>query len=205
VTVALPVSIRQITAEQFPLYDTLPMHFTVTSVLRVEVVDGGLGGFRLVEEPLATPYVKDYDAGGDDNPTAWAREYDTSRWGIFLALDADLAVGGNCPVGGVAVAPDASMCPAGPFPRRDIAVVWDIRVHPDARHGGVGTALVHHAVDWARAQGCGQLVFETQNVNVPACRFYARMGCALGAIHRFGYAGSPEAAHEAMLLWYLDL
>lgn len=200
------VSIRQITAEQFAPYDALPMRFTVTSVLRVDVVDGGLGGFRLTEEQLATPYVKDYDAQGDDNPTAWARAYDTSRWGIFLAMDADLAVGGDRPVGGMAVVPDASMCPAGPFPRRDIAVVWDIRVHPDAQRRGVGTALIRHAAGWARAQGCGQLVFETQNVNVPACRFYARMGCTLGAaIHRFGYAGSPDTAHETMLLWYLDL
>ena len=46
---------------------------------------------------------------------------------------------------------------------------------------------------------------ETQNVNVPACRFYAQQGCHLGAILRYGYAGCPEVAHEAMLLWYLDL
>lgn len=193
------ISVRQIAAAEFPLYDVLPSRFTVTSVLRVDVVDGGLGGLRLVEELMETPYVKDYDARGDENPAAWAREFDVSRWGIFVAMDGDRSIGG------VAGLPDASLCPAGPFPRRDIAVVWDIRVHPDAQRRGVGTALVQHAADWARAQGCGQLVFETQNVNVPACRFYARMGCVLGAIHRFGYGGIPETAHETMLLWYLDL
>jgi hypothetical protein len=31
------------------------------------------------------------------------------------------------------------------------------------------------------------------------------MGCELGVIHRHGYAGHPKVAHEAMLLWYLDL
>jgi streptothricin acetyltransferase len=46
---------------------------------------------------------------------------------------------------------------------------------------------------------------ETQNTNVPACRFYARQGCVSGGINRFGYAGCPAAAPEAMLLWYLDL
>jgi GNAT superfamily N-acetyltransferase len=195
----MDLTIQQIRAEAFSLYDTLPSRFAVTSVLRVDVVDGGLGGFRLVEELVATPYVKDYDAHRDDKPTAWARAFDVSRWGIFVAMD------GDRPVGGVAVVPDASLCPAGPFPRRDIAIVWDIRVHPDDQRRGVGTALGQQAVDWARAQGCGQLVFETQNVNVAACRFYARMGCVLGAIHRFGYGGIPETAHEAMLLWYLDL
>ena len=59
--------------------------------------------------------------------------------------------------------------------------------------------------DWARKKGCRQLKIETQNVNVPACRFYARQGCELGAIHRYGYAGCPDVAHEAMLLWYLKL
>ena len=46
---------------------------------------------------------------------------------------------------------------------------------------------------------------ETQNVNVPACRFYQRMGCRLDEIRRFGYAGVPAVAEEVMLNWYLDL
>ena len=56
----MPMTIQHITDEQFPLYDAIPSRFTVESVLRVDVVDGGLGGFRLVEEPMTTPYVKDY-------------------------------------------------------------------------------------------------------------------------------------------------
>ncbi len=31
------------------------------------------------------------------------------------------------------------------------------------------------------------------------------VSCELGAIHRYGYAGTPHVAHETMLLWYLDL
>jgi hypothetical protein len=47
---------------------------------------------------------------------------------------------------------------------------------------------------------------ETQNINVDACRFYARMGCELGAIHRRAYITAlAELAKEAMLLWYFDL
>jgi hypothetical protein len=59
--------------------------------------------------------------------------------------------------------------------------------------------------DWARQNGWGQLGLETSSANVPACRFYAGKGCELGAIHRYGYAGVPEVAHEAMLLWYFEL
>ena len=43
-----------------------------------------------------------------------------------------------------------------------------------------------------------------QNVNVAACRFYAKH-CILGGVERYGYAACPEVAHEAMLLWYRGL
>lgn len=46
------------------------------------------------------------------------------------------------------------------------------------------------------------MVVETQSTNVPACRFYARQGCTLGAIHRFAY---PALPHEVQLLWDRDL
>ncbi|MBN1810999.1 MAG: GNAT family N-acetyltransferase [Anaerolineae bacterium] len=192
----MPVTIREITADQFLLYDAIPNWFGVESVLRVEVIDGGLGGFRLVEESVAEPFIKTYD---DDGPTNWVAEFDLGRWGIFLAAD------GDRPVGGAAVAVDAPVYPLDKFQRRDLAVLWDIRVHPEHRGRGVGSLLFDRAADWARRNGWGQLGLETSSVNVPACRFYARKGCELGAIHRYGYAGVPQIAHEAMLLWYLDL
>jgi hypothetical protein len=43
---------------------------------------------------------------------------------------------------------------------------------------------------------------ETQNINVPACRFYARQGCVLGAIHPDAY---PDLPDEVQLLWWLEL
>ncbi len=42
-------------------YATLSIAFQVDSVLRVEQVDGGLGGLLLHEEPVATPYLRDYE------------------------------------------------------------------------------------------------------------------------------------------------
>lgn len=43
---------------------------------------------------------------------------------------------------------------------------------------------------------------ETQNINVPAYRFYAAQGCELRGIHPNTY---PELPHEVQILWYLDL
>ncbi len=191
----MTIHIASIGVQDFALYDAIPNHFEVRTVFQVVALDGGLGGLQLVEQPVE-PYIKTYD---NDGPTAWAQEFDLHTWGIFVAFD------DANPVGGAAVALDAPVYPLDHFQRKDLAVLWDIRVHPDARGRGIGAQLFRHAADWAREQGYGQLGLETQSVNVPACRFYARQGCTLGAIHRFGYAGVPAVAHEAMLLWYLDL
>jgi ribosomal protein S18 acetylase RimI-like enzyme len=89
--------------------------------------------------------------------------------------------------------------------RTDLAVLWDLRVLPELRRTGIGTKLMDHAAIWSRRRECRQLKVETQNVNVPACRFYVRSGCLLGGVHRFAYASTREVAHEVMLLWYRDL
>jgi ribosomal protein S18 acetylase RimI-like enzyme len=75
-------------------------------------------------------------------------------------------------------------------------------VAPDARGRGVGGALFRAADAWAASRGCRRLEVETQNVNVGACRFYARQGCALAAIDRLAY---PELPDETMLLWCREL
>jgi GNAT superfamily N-acetyltransferase len=86
--------------------------------------------------------------------------------------------------------------------RSDLAVLWDIRVAPSTRRCGVGAALFEAAEAWASAKGCRQLKVETQNVNVAACRFYARRGCELRATHGGAYSELPD---EIQLLWYKDL
>ena len=74
--------------------------------------------------------------------------------------------------------------------RSDLAVLWDIRVSPEVRGQGIGPALFQAVEISALARGCRQLKVETRNINVPACRFYARQGCVLGGIHRFAYPDS---------------
>ena len=81
-------------------------------------------------------------------------------------------------------------------------MLWDIRVARSAHRSGVGTALFRAAESWAAQRGARWLKVETQNINVPACHFYAAQGCTLGSIDRFAYADLPE---EAQLLWYKKL
>jgi GNAT superfamily N-acetyltransferase len=176
-------------------YAHVPIAFEVRSTLDCTAPGGGLGGLLLSERDVAVPYRKDYDAIAGEGPARWARRFDVSNWGVLAAR-----VNGER-VGGAVIAfdtPGVEMLEG----RRDLAVLWDLRVAPAARGRGVGTALFAAAARWAAARGCGWLKVETQNVNVPACRFYARRGCTLGAINRFAYHEFPD---EIQLLWYKEL
>jgi GNAT superfamily N-acetyltransferase len=196
---SVTVEIREVGAEALPQYAEIPIAFRVESIFHVETVDHGLGGFSLVEKRV-DPYTKDYDRQGDsrDRPINWGNTFDISQWGFFLAVD------GEHPVGGAAVAFDTPKINLLKN-RKDLAVLWDIRVHPDKRHNGIGSRLLARVADLAQSKGCKLLKIETQNVNVPGCRFYAKQGCELGAIHRYAYSASPAVSHETMLLWYLKL
>ncbi len=167
----------------------IPSAFEVAAVLRVAPVDGGLGGIALAEEPVAAPWVKDYDLRND--PATWADRFDVAHWGLLAARD-----GGRW-VGSAVVArttPGLDML----RDRGDTAALWDLRVRPESRRRGVGAALFAAVAGWAARQGSRTLLVETQNVNVPACRFYRRMGCELAGIDRFAY---PDLPGEVQLVW----
>jgi GNAT superfamily N-acetyltransferase len=152
----------------------------------------------VTEEPLTTlaDYARvpsPYDVRSD--PAHWPAMFDVSKWGVFAAwLDGRR-------VGGAVIAfdtPNVSMLEG----RRDLAVLWDIRVAAEVRGEGVGVALFRAVERWAIARGCRQLKIETQNTNVVACRFYERQGCVLGAMNHSVYAEHPD---EVQMLWYKEL
>jgi GNAT superfamily N-acetyltransferase len=173
----------------------IPIAFLVDKILEVSVSDRGLGGIILQERAIDVPYVKDYGAIKGEGPTRWPKRFDVTNWGLIAAHQ------GGTRVGGAVVAfksSDLEMLGG----RNDLAILWDIRVRPDLRNSGIGYSLFRVVLESARNRGCTQIRIETQNVNVPACHFYARMGCALEGINRFAYPDLPE---ESQLLWHLDL
>jgi ribosomal protein S18 acetylase RimI-like enzyme len=192
---ALGIHIVEESPDTLAAYSSISIAFRVESRFRVEALDRGLGGIRLIEEHVDPPYVKDYDAIRGEGPTRWAKRWELSNWGVLAAFD------GDARVGGAAVAwntPGLDMLGG----QRDIAALWDIRVAPEGRGSGIGSALFERAAAWARARGCRAMTIETQNINVPACRFYARHGCELAAINRFAY---PDIPDEVQLVWRLEL
>jgi GNAT superfamily N-acetyltransferase len=189
------VTIRQESIARLGAQGETSIEFVVERVLDVSVIDQGLGGIVLIEKEAGSPWRKDNDSSDEHRPTRWSERFDTANWGLFRAYDDETRVGGAV----IAFdTPDVWMLEG----RKDLAALWDLRVHPDRRSCGVGSALFSAAEDWARARGCRRLKVETQNTNVPACRFYARRGCTLGGINRFAYRHMPD---ETQLLWFKEL
>jgi GNAT superfamily N-acetyltransferase len=177
------IKIIEQTPAELSEYEKVPIAFRVETHFRVD------DDSELVEEKVE-PFIKDYDA--HERPSEWSKRFDISRWGIFAAFDEEKRVGG------AAVAwktPELEE-------RDDLACLWDLRVHPDYRGKGVGHELFSRAVEWARARNCRQLKVETQNINVPAFKFYERQGCKLKEMNKNAY---DEALNEIQFIWYLDL
>ncbi|MBU8933269.1 MAG: GNAT family N-acetyltransferase [candidate division Zixibacteria bacterium] len=187
------IHIREEDSSNLTEYAETPMAFTVNSMLTIK--ETGLGGIILKEHKVDPPYTKDYDACPGEGPLTWADRWDLSNWVFLSAFSSDKRLGG------AAVAwntPGVFMLEG----RQDLAVLWDIRIHPEHQGKGVGSHLFKAAEAWSIGKGCQCLKIETQNVNVPACRFYQKQGCVLGAINTFAY---PDLRSEICLMWYKDL
>ena len=76
-------------------------------------------------------------------------------------------------------------------------------VHAPWRGRGAVEMLFRAAEAWARERRLIGLGLETQDINLPACRFYARMGMVLSGANGMVYRGFPEAKGETALYWYL--
>jgi len=193
--------IERIGAEGLSDYCAVPSLVEVESILEVKEVDEGFGGLAMKLVPVPTPYIKNYDSYGH-TPADWPAKWNVSNWCFFLATVDRKPVGAACVV---TRTPEIRMLDG----RDDLGVLWDIRVSPEYKRRGIGKALFDALVQWCREQGLKMLKIETQNVNVPACRFYASQGARLGAIHRFAYADAtwsrPDVRDEVMLLWYYKL
>ena len=179
------------TAETISKYCAIPMAFRVESrfIPRLQAD----GKWELNEESVDEPYIKDCDK--DNSPHEWAHRFNLSKWVVLSAYESDVRVGGAI----IAFDTPAIHMLEG---RSDLPVIWDIRVDPDARHKGIGSQLFAEAIKWATARGCSEIEIETQNINVPACKFYTRMGCELRDALPDAYPTHPE---ETQFLWYREL
>lgn len=176
-------------------YSSISCKFHVSSVLELKFLDAPFLKCEFKEKTIEVPYEKDFDENLDERPLYWNKMFDLSNWGIFAAYLNNLLVGA------CAVAVDTPNCNmlGG---RKDLSVLWDIRVHPDFRQKQIGTALFNAAIEFSKKQDCKFMKIESQNNNVRGCHFYQKKGCYLAAFDRFAY---PKYLQEIMLIWYYDL
>lgn len=174
-------------------YGTIPIRFEVRSIFEVIGENPRTAEFREITVP--TPWSKDYDAVKGEGPTRWAKHWDISNWGILAAYVNHQRIGG-------AVLAFNTTGVNKLEGRDDLTALWDLRVHPDFRGQGIGRQLFAAAIKWARQHHCSELKIETQNINVPACRFYQRQGCHLSSIDRSSYDDLPD---EVELIWCVVL
>ena len=174
--------------EALEAYATVPIRFMVGVRYLVSSPKDGTGEIALTEELVHPSYEYDYDLF--DHPTCW-RQWDLSSWGFLAAFD------GTTRVGGAAIAfrtPGLELL-AG---RDDLASLWDIRVRHGCRGNGTGALLFAAAKAWAWKHGAREMKIETQDINVPACRFYAKQGCRLAVAIPGAYERHP---HQVQLFW----
>jgi ribosomal protein S18 acetylase RimI-like enzyme len=172
-------------------YATVPIAFEVNAVLDEGTLDTRRRGDALRAIPLDTPYTKDYDRHPGNHPMEWPTRFHMASWGFLGAYDHGTRVGSAV----IVVADTQVELLEG---QSDVALLWDLRVAPAARRLGVGRALLDRAEEWAWERGARWMRVETQQVNVPACRFYVARGFTLEHIRRGVYAELP---HEIQLLW----
>jgi GNAT superfamily N-acetyltransferase len=150
-------------------------------------------GVDLFEDPV-DPYWKDYDLVATEHPALLASRFDTTDWGVFAAYTSHLHVGGAIVARNT---PGFESMGASPTS----AILLDMRVHPNSRRRGIGKLLFVAAADWAQSNGCSELLVETQDTNVTACRFYRDLGFDLALADTNGYAPYGD---EARLIWRLS-
>jgi GNAT superfamily N-acetyltransferase len=73
-------------------------------------------------------------------------------------------------------------------------MIFSVWVADEARGRGIGRALVHAIVDWARAWGAETIVLWVFRANVGAIAFYERLGFVLDDAGPDADLGSPHGA-----------
>ena len=172
-------------------YAQVPMGFTVAERFDDQALMALRDDAAVRGVAVSPPYWKDYDSYPGGHPSSWPRQFDLSRWTILAAFDRTRRVGGAAVIVDDPQIDLLRDCPA-------CALLWDVRVAPDARRHGVGSALLEAAEQRARERGARSLRVETQDVNVPACLFYHAHGFRLERTTPGAYAELPN---EVQLLW----
>lgn len=189
----IEIKIEKPNKERLKAYSKISIAYTVETVLTLKYCNNGLRGIEFIEEKV-TPYIKTYDSPSD-NPSLLMDKFDIGNWRVVSAYVNDVQVGGAI----IAYNTEGIHMLEG---KKDLAVLWDLRVDEAYRFKGIGSRLVKAAVNWARKNDCNRLKIETQNINSKACKFYASQGAKLSSFNKHAYSDTPD---EVQMIWSIDI
>lgn len=174
------VSIRPLTVADIPQLTQINPTFRSGTELTVIRTGTGLEvGWQLQERTLTTPYDKghgyDFDLERRHDIAQHLAEVDTR----YLRVAERVIPGRE----GEAQARLVGLADAG-YDEGNNAVTLDtLFIDISARGQGLGRRLFDLVVRYARECGAQAVLITTQTNNVPAARFYERMGCRLAGLH----------------------
>ncbi|WP_162909597.1 GNAT family N-acetyltransferase [Aggregatilinea lenta] len=184
--------IRRMTEDDIPRLVEIRPGFVSETVLAVERSGDGIEvGWRLVERPLLAPFDKGHDYDFDATERKNIRERLQRGDGLHLVAERDHRLSG--------------ILDMLPQEWNSTAFIWNLMLDRDARGQGLGRDLFERAANWGRRLGYRSLTLETQTNNVPACRFYARMGCRLEGLRDAYYTNEDVQRGEVAIFWTYPL
>ncbi|MGD8456395.1 MAG: GNAT family N-acetyltransferase [Anaerolineales bacterium] len=137
--------------------------------------------FTMKLQPLDRPYVKRF--GQDDDLEDYLEG--AVKQGLSLgAFDGKRLVG-------IAISEEREW--------NNSLWVWDFHIDAEYQRKGVGTKLMDAVIDQAKEKDFRVVVCETQNTNVPAIRFYRKLGFVVDGIDLTYYPEKEIAAGEVAI------
>lgn len=207
------IRIEDVGLEKLDDYTKIRSFFYIDYIYQVKKINDGLGGILLEKSKIegredkniienkslywdekSSKYIKNYDM--EENVFQWKKDFGMEKWGVLIAYDEEKPVGGAT----IAFNTKGVNMLSG---RKDMTVLWDIRVEDSYKGKGIGSKLFKKAVEWSKQRNCVQMKIETQNINSKACEFYKNQGSILGKIDEYAYYG--ECDGEVQLIWYKNL
>jgi GNAT superfamily N-acetyltransferase len=188
------ISLRPLQPDDIPKLPQIRPTYTSPTILSVEKRGDGLEiGWQLVERTLPQPFDKGALYNFDEVAQNAIRQRMARPDENYQRVAVDEEIGRL--VGLLEVEIHAW---------NDTAMLWNLMIDLAYRGQGLGRRLWHRAVDFARQAEVRAIMIETQNTNIPACKFYARMGCRLIGINELFYTNDGQNT-EIALFWAYPL
>lgn len=180
--------IRHMIADDLAKLSRIDANYVADRVLAIERDQHNLDvTFRITEQPRTFAYVKRTGYAFNESYQQDLGERMARGLGLYLVVaDDDGQV-----VGFLDLEPESW---------RPVALLQWIVIDRPWRGNGIGRRLMDHALRWTASQGLRALVLETQNTNIDACRFYARLGFRLSGVQDLFYF-DERVVEESALFW----